>query len=119
MSFELESRILSLLPLNPRILWMLQFLDRPHRSITISQPHFVVKIVDLYSASSTTALNPMSDDFLTSLKTSSNLHAYVDLSHDCYSDSKAHTGGSLHIGKYSGTFLTLSKKKPLLQIRLP
>ena len=47
--------------------------DRPNRSITISQPHFVGKIIDLYSAPSSTAIYPMSEDFLTSIKTSSTL----------------------------------------------
>jgi hypothetical protein len=41
------------------------------------------------------------------------LYAYVDASYDCYSDSKSHTGISLHLGKYSGAFLTLSKKQTI------
>ena len=36
--------------------------DKPNRSITISQPHFVGKIVDLYSAPSSSARYPISED---------------------------------------------------------
>ena len=46
--------------------------DHPNRSITISQPHFVGKILYLYSVPSSTAQYPMAD-FLTSLKVSSDL----------------------------------------------
>ena len=163
--------------------------DRPAHSITISQPHFVAKILDLYSVPTSTAKYPMAEDFLTSLRTadpsltpllspdlqtlfqekvgnilylssqtrpdilyattqlsrrsnkttardmaavdrllryiastadlgltfcthgqSATLYAYVDASYDCYSDSKSHTGISLHLGKHSGAFLTFSKK---------
>ena len=31
-----------------------------------------------------------------------------------YSDSKSHTGVSLHMGQFSGSFLTLSKKQSIL-----
>ena len=47
--------------------------DRVHKSITIHQPHFVSKIIDLYSVPSSTAQHPMAEDFLTSLKTTSEL----------------------------------------------
>jgi hypothetical protein len=39
------------------------------------------------------------------------LHALVDASYNCYSDSKSHTGISLHLGFDSGSFLALSKKQ--------
>jgi hypothetical protein len=39
------------------------------------------------------------------------LHALVDASYNCYSDSKSHTGISLHLGSDSGAFLVLSKKQ--------
>jgi hypothetical protein len=39
------------------------------------------------------------------------LHALVDSSYNCYSDSKSHTGISLHLGFDSGSFLALSKKQ--------
>ena len=41
------------------------------------------------------------------------LFAYVDASYDCYTDNKSHTGVSLHLGQYSGSFLTLSKKQTI------
>jgi hypothetical protein len=44
---------------------------------------------------------------------SASLHAYVDASYDCYSDSKSHTGVSLHLGQSSGAFLSLSKKQTI------
>ena len=47
--------------------------DRQKKSITISQPYFVDKIIDLYSIPSSTAKYPMSEDFLTSSKTVSDL----------------------------------------------
>ena len=160
------------------------------KSITISQSHFVGKIIDLYSVPSSTAKYPMAEDFLTSSKTasdlpilslplqtlfqekignslymashtrpdllyattqlsrrsnkanskdmsaadrllryiastsdlgltfsthghSSSLFTYVDSSYDCYSDSKSHSGVSLHLGQYSGAFLTLLKKQTI------
>ena len=166
--------------------------DRANRSITISQPHFVNKIIDLYSIPTSTAKYPMAEDFLTSLRCadpsatpllapelqtlfqekvgnilylssqtrpdilyattqlsrrsnkttardmaaadrllryiastadmgltfcthgeSANIYAYVDASYDCYSDSKSHTGISLHLGKFSGAFMTFSKKQTI------
>ena len=47
--------------------------DRSNKSITITQPHFVSKILDLYSAPTSAAKYPMAEDILTSLKTSSDL----------------------------------------------
>ena len=44
---------------------------------------------------------------------SSSLFAYVDSSYGCYSDSKSHSGISLHLGQHSGAFLTLSKKQTI------
>ena len=38
----------------------------------------------------------------------------MDASYNCYSDSKSHTGVSLHLGQFSGGFLTLSKKQSIL-----
>ena len=35
-------------------------------------------------------------------------------SYNCYSDSKSHTGVSLHLGRYSGSFLSMSKKQSIL-----
>ena len=49
------------------------FRERANKSITISQPHFVGKIIELYSAPPTTATYPMYEDFLTSLNTFSSL----------------------------------------------
>ena len=155
--------------------------DRANKSITISQPHFVGSLIDLYSIPPSTAKYPMAEDFLTSLETfsdiliispslqilyqekvgnilylashsrpdlmystqlsrrsnkathkdmaaadrllryiastadlaltfcshndPSSLFAYVNSSYDCYSDSKSHSGISLHLGKHSGAFL--------------
>ena len=153
--------------------------DRNAKSINISQPHFIGKLIDLYSIPSATIKYPMAEDFLTSLKTSSDLpllspvlqtlfqekvgnilhlashtrpdllysttqlsrrsnkattkdmaaadpllryiasiaylgltfcshnhhsslFAYVDSSYDCYTDSKSHSGISLHLDRYSG-----------------
>lgn len=42
------------------------------------------------------------------------LFAYVDASYNCYTDSKSHTGVSLHLGQYSGAFLSLSKKQTIV-----
>ena len=42
------------------------------------------------------------------------LFAYVDASYNCYSDSKSHTGVSLHLGQFSGAFLSLSKKQTIV-----
>ena len=42
------------------------------------------------------------------------LHAFVDASYNCYTDSKSHTGISLRLGRYSGSFLSLSKKQSIL-----
>ena len=47
--------------------------DRPNKSIAISQPHFVGKILDLYAVPSSTAKYPMAEDFLISLKTTLDL----------------------------------------------
>ena len=44
---------------------------------------------------------------------SASLFASVDSSYDCYSDSKSHSGISLHLGQYSGTFLSMSKKQTI------
>ena len=41
------------------------------------------------------------------------LFAYVDSSYDCFSDSKSHSGISLHLGRHSGAFLFLSKKQTI------
>jgi hypothetical protein len=41
------------------------------------------------------------------------LHAFVDASYNCYTDSKSHTGISLHLGEDSGAFLALSKKQSI------
>jgi hypothetical protein len=42
------------------------------------------------------------------------IFAYVDASYNCYLDSKSHTGVSLHMGQYSGSFLSLSKKQSIV-----
>ena len=42
------------------------------------------------------------------------LHAFVDASYNSYSDSKSHTGVSLHLGRLSGSFLSTSKKQSIL-----
>ena len=47
--------------------------DREKKSLVISQPHFVGKIMELYSVPTIKAKYPMVEDFLTSLKTSTNL----------------------------------------------
>ena len=47
--------------------------DHPNRSTTILQPHFLRKILDLYSAPSSTAKYPIAEDFLNSMKVSSDL----------------------------------------------
>ena len=47
--------------------------DRAKHSLTISQPHFVGNLIDMYSIPSSTAKYPMAEDFLTSLKASSDL----------------------------------------------
>ena len=47
--------------------------DRQHKSITISQPHFAGKLIDLYSVPSSTAKYSMAEDFLTSSKSASDL----------------------------------------------
>jgi acetate kinase len=41
------------------------------------------------------------------------LHAFVDASYACYSDSKSHTGICLALGNDSGAFLALSKKQTI------
>ena len=43
----------------------------------------------------------------------SSLFAYVDSSYDCYTDSKSHSGVSLHLGQHSAAFLYLSKKQTI------
>ena len=42
------------------------------------------------------------------------IYAYIDASYNCHSDSKSHTGVSLHLREFSGSFLTLSKKQSIL-----
>ena len=42
------------------------------------------------------------------------IFAYVDASYNCYTDSKSHSGVSLHLGQYSGAFLSLSKKQTVV-----
>jgi hypothetical protein len=165
--------------------------DRPNKSISITQPHFVGNLIDLYSIPPSSAKYPMSEDFLTSFKASSDLpllspalqtlfqekvgnilylashsrpdliysttqlsrrsnkattkdmaaadrllryiastsslgltfcshgdtsslFAYVDSSYDCYSDSKSHSGISLHLGRHSAAFLYMSKKQTII-----
>ena len=47
--------------------------DRTNKSITITQSHFVGKIIDQYSVPSSSATYPMIEDFLSSVKISSGL----------------------------------------------
>ena len=47
--------------------------NRAVKSITISEPHFVSKILDLCSVPTSSVKYPMSEDFLTSLKSTSEL----------------------------------------------
>ena len=42
------------------------------------------------------------------------LYVYVDASYNCYTDSKSHTGVSLHLCRFSGSFLSMSKKQSIL-----
>ena len=42
------------------------------------------------------------------------IFAYVDASYNCHTDSKSHSGVSLHLGQYSGAFLSLSKKQTIV-----
>jgi hypothetical protein len=42
------------------------------------------------------------------------IFAYVDASYNCYTDSKSHTGVSLHLGQHSRAFLSLSKKQTIV-----
>ncbi len=39
------------------------------------------------------------------------LYATVDASYGCHDDSKSHTGCTLHIGRTSGSIITVSKKQ--------
>ena len=41
--------------------------DRPSRSLTITQPHYVASLIDKYSIPSSSAKYPMSEDFLTNM----------------------------------------------------
>ena len=40
------------------------------------------------------------------------IFAYVDSSYNCYSDSKSHSGVSLHLGQFSGAFYCNSHSLP-------
>jgi hypothetical protein len=43
------------------------------------------------------------------------LHVMCDVSYNCYPDSsKSHTGVSLHLGRYSCAFMTISKKQTII-----
>jgi len=39
------------------------------------------------------------------------LYVTTDASYDCHLDSKSHTGVSFHLGRFSGSFISLSKKQ--------
>jgi hypothetical protein len=165
--------------------------NRSARSITISQPNYVASLIDKFSAPTSSAKYPMSEDFLTNMPTNDptnllsadlqtlfqekvgsilylasqtrpdllysttqlsrrsnkctlrdmaaadrllryiastsslgitfcsynqafRIFAYVDASYNCYTDSKSHSGVSLHLGQYSGAFLSLSKKQTIV-----
>ena len=41
------------------------------------------------------------------------LYVSTDASYDCHLDSKSHTGVSFHLGRFSGSFMSLSKKQKI------
>jgi hypothetical protein len=42
------------------------------------------------------------------------LYVTTDASYDCHLDSKSHTGVTFHLGRFSGSFLSLSKKQKII-----
>jgi hypothetical protein len=42
------------------------------------------------------------------------LYATVDVSYNCHADSKSHTGVSLHYGRFSTSFISMSKKQSII-----
>jgi hypothetical protein len=42
------------------------------------------------------------------------LYATIDVSYNCHTDSKSHTGITLHYGRFSSPTATLSKKQPIV-----
>jgi hypothetical protein len=42
------------------------------------------------------------------------LYATVDVSYNCHADSKSHTGVSLHYGRFSTPFISMSKKQSII-----
>jgi hypothetical protein len=41
------------------------------------------------------------------------LFVTTDASYDCHLDSKSHTGASFHLGRFSGSFMSFSKKQKI------
>ena len=42
------------------------------------------------------------------------LYATVDVSYNCHADSKSHTGVSIHYGRFSTSFISMSKKQSII-----
>ena len=42
------------------------------------------------------------------------LYVTTDASYDCHLDSKSHTGATFHLGRFSGSFMSLSKKQKII-----
>ena len=51
---------------------------------------------------------------LTFTKGDINLYATADAAFDVYTDSKSHSGGTIHLGATSASFLSITQKLPIL-----
>ena len=92
----------------PDLLYSITQLSRRSNKATLRDMKASDRLLAYIAATKTLGLTlgSDSDDFT--------LHAYVDASYNCYTDSKSHTGISLHLGATSGCFFALSKKQSII-----
>jgi len=105
---DYQSRVGSLLYLaimtRPDILYAVSSLSRCTKSPTTVDLHAINRVLLYVIGTKHLGLKLYSDEGV-------KLYATVDASYACHPDSKSHTGCTLHIGRMSGSIITLSKKQ--------
>jgi len=108
---DYQSRIGSLLYLaimsRPDILYAISILSAKNKSPTTEDLRAVNRVLSYIAGTKDKGLKLCSDDGVT-------LYATVDASYACHDDFKSHSGCTLHIGRFSGSLTTVSKKQKIV-----
>jgi len=88
----------------PDLLYAISILTSKNKSPTTEDLKAVNRVLSYIAGTRDKGLMLYSDDGVT-------LYATVDASYACHEDFKSHSGCTLHLGRFSGSLITVSKKQ--------